>query len=90
MPPYYINVNSTGNDYTFHVGQKQTEEGAEIKEIEGTWSLEILNSDTGMTVYKRNIDDSTVTINTSGWKSGCYIIAANVGGRIVTKKLAIK
>ena len=54
------------------------------------WQLEIIRYDTGLSVYKSQTDNASLTVNTAGWVPGIYIAVAIVNGQTVTKKLSIQ
>ena len=54
------------------------------------WELSVIDSVTGETIYRSHVDGSEKTLNTTGWKSGIYIIKATVGDQTQTQKLSVK
>lgn len=89
-------LNSTGTNYT--VTLKEPEENIMIDGINceckvslpDEWSLSVVNANTGTIAYKAKVKGISSDFNTSGWKQGVYIIACEVNGNVISKKLTIK
>lgn len=64
-----------------------------VKSIENNepiiWNLEVINAITGKTVYSGEQTDLQMSINTSQWSPGVYIIRVTIGKDVITKKLYI-
>lgn len=59
-------------------------------EIDNTkWKLEIFNAVTGERIVSKSISENSCSIETSDWKSGIYVIHANIGKESVNKKFII-
>lgn len=54
------------------------------------WEVEVHNAMTGEIVCSKSITGVADQINTSGWKSGVYVINAVVGKKKFSKKIVIK
>lgn len=54
------------------------------------WDLEVHHATSGEKVIGKHIVGACETINTSGWKSGIYIVTAKVDGQILTQKVTVK
>ena len=54
------------------------------------WELSVIDSATGETTHRSHVDGTEKTLNTSGWKSGIYIIKATVGKEVLTEKIQVK
>lgn len=54
------------------------------------WNLKIFNALTGKNVVDRNIQGVSGFIDTSGWKSGAYVVKCQVGDKVVTEKMFVK
>lgn len=54
------------------------------------WILEILNAATGEKVFCQEIDGYSYSIDTSGWKSGFYIVKVTIGDEVLNEKIVIK
>lgn len=80
--PLMMNVNSSGNEYTFTMEDIQ-------KDRSQTWTLDVVNSETGRIAYHKKSNTTTQTINTTGWKKGVYIVKVTIGSQIISRKLTI-
>ena len=86
-----LNVNQTGNEYTFTI--KQSEDGTSTGRSasdNSPWQLEIVRYDTGQSVYKSQTGNTSINVNTAGWTSGVYVAVATKNGQKMTKKLFIQ
>ena len=54
------------------------------------WMLEVYNATTGEKVVDEKVTDNSITIDTTGWKSGVYVVKAVVGGEVLSEKVIIK
>lgn len=54
------------------------------------WELSVIDSATGETTHRSHVDGTEKTLNTSGWKSGIYIIKATAGKEVLTEKIQVK
>ena len=54
------------------------------------WDLEVHHATSAEKVLGKHIVGACETINTSGWKSGIYIVTAKVDGQILTQKVTVK
>ena len=91
--PLEFSINGTGHEYVFSLREKQNSERgdehlAESKSL-GQWQLAILQYETGQIVFKENVEDKSLSVNTSGWKAGVYIAVAIINGKSIAQKLAI-
>lgn len=82
-----LNVNQTGNEYTFTIKQSEDETSTGRN---SPWQLEIVRYDTGQSVYKTQTSNTTINVNTAGWTSGVYVAVATKNGQKMTKKLFIQ
>lgn len=91
--PLEFSINGTGHEYVFSLREKQNSERgdehlAESKSL-GQWQLAILQYETGQIVFKENVEDKSLSVNTSKWKAGVYIAVAIINGKSIAQKLAI-
>ncbi len=91
--PLEFSINGTGHEYVFSLREKQNSERgdehlAESKSL-GQWQLAILQYETGQIVFKENVEDKSLSVNTSRWKAGVYIAVAIINGKSIAQKLAI-
>lgn len=54
-----------------------------------SWNLEIYNIQNGMNIVNTKVKDNFYILNTSGWKTGNYIIRAVMGEDVYTKKIRV-
>ncbi|MBQ9230202.1 MAG: T9SS type A sorting domain-containing protein [Prevotella sp.] len=54
------------------------------------WTLEVYGALTGEKVYKQDVSGDSLTIDTSGWKPGIYIVKAIVDGQLLSEKVVVK
>ena len=55
-----------------------------------TWMLEVYNAATGEKMYSEKVTDTSLAIDTTGWKPGVYIVRAVVGDEVLTEKVVVK
>lgn len=54
------------------------------------WSIEVYDTSYGNKVCDvKNLTDSTYQLNTSGWKSGLYVIRVVVGDEVLSDKMVV-
>lgn len=63
---------------------------ADLIENGTNWTLEIYNSETGKFVYGQRVTGSSCSVNTSGWKSGVYLVHAIVDDKSVSEKIYLR
>ncbi len=91
--PLLLNISSTGRDYVFSLQNEQDEDrnaGSEaVKHPIEQWQLTIVQYETGQTMYNGIVKGSSITVNTTGWKPGIYIVMAKANENSTIQKLAI-
>ena len=55
-----------------------------------SWKLEAYNATTGQKAFNRDVDTESVTIDTTGWVPGVYLIKATIGVDTLTEKVVVK
>ena len=55
-----------------------------------SWILEIYNAQNGEKIITQEVFGNTVSLNTSGWKRGLYIVRATIGKIVLTEKIQVK
>ena len=86
-----LNVNHTGDEYSFFISPSENMNNTgDLSSDNSRWQLEIIRYDTGLSVYKSQTDNASLTVNTAGWAPGIYIAVAIVNGQTVTKQLSIQ
>lgn len=61
----------------------------EIDEV-SIWKLEVFNAATSKKIFSKNVSGALYTIETSGWKSGIYVIRATLGDEVLSEKVVKK
>ena len=54
-----------------------------------TWMLEVYNATTGEKVFSQEVDGTTFTIDTTGWKPGVYVVRAVIGDEVLNEKVVV-
>lgn len=99
LPRYSLNTSISDNKQ-IQVSLIETEYNDEANSVLETytkrsirldnWTLEVYNATTSNKIYSKVISEKTYTINSSGWKSGVYIIKAVIGDQELSEKVVIK
>lgn len=55
-----------------------------------TWKLNVFNIASNEKIYSQEIKDVSWLINTTGWKSGLYIVQAIVNDKVISEKIQIR
>ena len=55
-----------------------------------TWTLEVYNATTGEKVFSREVEGTSFTIDTTGWKPGVYVVRAVIGDEVLNEKVIVK
>lgn len=53
-------------------------------------TLEIYEARSGSRMFNTNIDGEFISIDTSGWKPGVYIVKVTIGDKILSEKVVVK
>lgn len=53
-------------------------------------TLEIYEARSGSRMFNTNIDGEFISIDTSGWKPGVYIVKVTIGDKILSEKVVMK
>ena len=54
------------------------------------WTLEVYNATTGEKVFGKEIEGTSFTIDTTGWKPGVYVVRAIIGDEVLNEKVIVK
>ena len=54
------------------------------------WTLEVYNATTGEKVFGKEIEGTSFTIDTTGWKPGVYVVRGVIGDEVLNEKFIIK
>ena len=86
-----LNISNVGKDYTFslHSNSDITDRRMDSRN-KSLWQLEIISFETGKSVYKTDSNESFLSVNTLGWKSGMYIVTAIIDEKTYASKIYIK
>ena len=94
--PLNLNINSSGNEYTFSINDSHTNESNyrasanEILDNGQTWSLEIVELYSGHVIYSGQSEKKSVTVNMSNKKPGMYVVVARKCNMIIaTQKIVV-
>lgn len=55
-----------------------------------SWMLEICNALNGEKIITQEVFGNTVSLNTSGWKRGLYVVRVTIGKVVLTEKILVK
>lgn len=78
-----LNIKSNVNGYDLFL---PTNDGLNEFGKDNEWQLEVYNLQLGNKVYSKDILDNKYSLNTSGWKSGIYVLKVQRGNMIYTGK----
>ena len=54
------------------------------------WTLEVYNATTGEKVFGKEIEGTSFTIDTTGWKPGVYVVRAIIDDEVLNEKVIVK
>ena len=54
------------------------------------WIVEVFNALTSEKVFSQKVSGISTSINTTGWKSGVYIIRSIINDKMLSEKVVIK
>lgn len=80
-----LDIEETGRDYTFTLVPEGGKRNDELQQ----WNLSIVQYETGKTVHNSTITRTSVSVNTTAWQPGIYIVTATVGDKKIAKKIII-
>lgn len=85
-----LNISSSDRLYTISI-ISDIDDNNDVNESELIWDLSVYNALTGEKIYDQHIVGySQVTIDTSRWTPGVYIIKATIGNEEYTEKITVK
>lgn len=94
-PPTYnnasalsMNVSGNGSDFQFSI-VSANENDMKITDNMYVWTLNIINSMTGKTVYSDIVNGKSAHVDVSNWEPGIYIANVNAGNRSLTHKIVV-
>lgn len=67
-----------------------TDEFKDTRDSNNTWLLEVFNALTGQKVFSQNVEGTSYDINTTGWKSGVYLIRVTIEDVVLSEKVVIE
>ena len=59
-------------------------------EITGEWCIEVYNMQTGEKMTNMKVSNPTLTLDTSRWKCGVYVVRAIIDKEVLCEKVYIK
>lgn len=101
---YYLPIITTENDYELLYAmqngpsidvralplQTSPSQDGSSSSTNLVWQVEVYNVMTGEIAYSGKVVGVSKQIDTTGWKSGVYIIRANIGKKTYSKKVIVK
>lgn len=79
-----LNIYNNGDEYSISMTY------GEDNELTDNWNLTIYNAQTGQVIYTQKAVEGGTTVNTSGWKSGVYVVQGQANGETVKEKILVK
>lgn len=79
-----LNIYNNGDEYSISMTY------GEDNKLTGNWNLTIYNAQTGQVIYTQKAVEGGTTVNTSGWKSGVYVVQGQANGEAVKEKILVK
>ena len=89
-PTIMASQSENGYRISLSVFEEQEDGSIVCAEKEGEWMLKISNLVTGTVIYNERQTESNCYINTTGWKSGIYLVTGTVGDKVCSQKITIK
>lgn len=91
MPQAYLYLEITNGEDEINITlHEEGDDSSESLALDLPWSVEICNAASGMVMATRSSTDRSVSIPTSAWPKGVYVIKATVGKTELTEKVVIK
>lgn len=91
MPVNYLYLEiSNGNDNITVTLQEEGDDLSRSQTIDQPWSIEVCNAASGIVMATRSSTSRSVSIPTSVWPKGLYIVKATVGKEELTEKIIVK
>ena len=90
--PIILDVIGNGNGYDITLnyqgdrGNRDQNQGEQAFE----WDIDIRNAETGYIVYEGHVIGKTISVNTTGWPSGVYIVHAKFNDQETYCKILVK
>lgn len=85
---YIMNISNDSNSITITLDENDDSERGLI--IDQLWTVEVLNATTGVQMTSLSSTSRSVSISTSGWPSGIYIVKVTIGKEVYTEKVIVK
>lgn len=85
---YIMNISNDSNSITITLDENDDSERGLI--IDQLWTIEVLNATTGVQMTSLSSTSRSVSISTSGWPSGIYIVKVTIGKEVYTEKVIVK
>ncbi len=86
-------VNETNSDISVYMTQNEiqlTVLNRQDKISQKNYNVEIVDFSNGIPIYDRVLKGNQMSINTTGWKPGVYILICEVDGKKISRKIVIK
>ncbi len=85
----YLEI-SNGNDDITVTLQEEGNDSSRSQVLNQPWSIEVCNAASGMVMATRSSTSRSVSIPTSAWPKGLYIVKATIGKEELTEKVIVK
>lgn len=85
----YLEI-SNGNDEITVMLREEGDDSSKNLAIDQSWTVEVCNAVSGVVMTTRSSTDRSVSIPTSAWPKGVYVVKATVGKTELTEKVVIK
>lgn len=85
----YLEI-SNGNDDITVTLQEEGNDSSRSQVLNQPWSIEVCNAAFGMVMATRSSTSRSVSIPTSAWPKGLYIVKATIGKEELTEKVIVK
>ncbi len=85
---YIFNISNDDNSITITLNENDDSERG--LSIDQPWTVEVLNATTGVQMASLSSTNRSVSISTSGWPKGIYIVKVTIGKEVYTEKVIVK
>lgn len=90
MPVNYKNLEILSDDNFIIIMLNEEGNSERGLGLDRDWTVEIRNATTGALMATQSLSSHLVTISTTGWAEGIYVVKATIGKEVLTKKIIVK
>lgn len=91
MPQAYLYLEITNGEDEINITlHEEGDDSSESLALDQPWSVEICDAASGVVMATRSSTDRSVSIPTSAWPKGVYVVKATVGKTELTEKVVVK